>query len=261
MSRVVLPVPVAPDTAMAIPAATIASSSLAVAMSRAPCSIRSRSSRRRLAKVRMVTTGPSGASGGSTAWKRSPPGRRASTQGRDSSTRSPSGATTRCTRAATAAAEAKRTGARSMVPPRSTQTSAGPLTRTSVTVGSASSGASGPSPVSSSPIERTIADRLAAGRTTPSSTRVSSTAARSPAASVADAPVAASRRWTRATSPGVSPATGPVRLLPVKGALPPPATPLAVRTPRACPVSRGSGDRVCGVMSRPPRRGPPGLPG
>ena len=153
LSRVVLPVPVAPDTAMAIPAATMASSSLAVAASRAFRSTRSRSWSRRLAKVRIVTTGPSGASGGSTAWNRSPPGRRASTQGRDSSTRSPSGATTRWTRAATAAAEAKRTAARSMAPPRSTQTSAGPLTMTSVTVGSASSGASGPSPVGIPPIE------------------------------------------------------------------------------------------------------------
>ena len=63
LSRVVLPVPVAPDTAMAIPAATMASSSLAVAGSRAFRSIRSSSWSRRLAKLRMVTTGPSGASG------------------------------------------------------------------------------------------------------------------------------------------------------------------------------------------------------
>jgi hypothetical protein len=156
--------------------------------------MRSPSWSRRLAKVRMVTTGPSGASGGSTAWNRSPPGRRASTQGRDSSTRSPRGATTRCTSAATAAAEANRTAARSMLPPRSTQTSVGPLTRTSVTAGSASSGASGPSPVSSSPMARTIGARLAAGRRTPSSLSASVTAIQRPAVSVATTPAATRRR-------------------------------------------------------------------
>jgi hypothetical protein len=209
LSRVVLPVPVAPDTAMAIPAATMASSSRAVPGSRAFRSIRSLSWSRRRAKLRMVTTGPSGASGGSTAWNRSPPGRRASTQGRDSSTRSPSGATTRCTRAATAAAEANRTADRSMAPARSTHTSAGPLTMTSVTSGSASSGASGPRPVSSSPIERTTAVRSGAGSWMPSSSRASATAARRPSTSLATAPVAASRRWTRWTSPGGIP---PARL-------------------------------------------------
>ena len=84
-----------PQIAVATPATTIARRSRPVVSSTAPRSSRSASHSRRRANVRMVTRGPSGASGGSTAWKRSPPGSRASTHGLASSTRRPSGATTR----------------------------------------------------------------------------------------------------------------------------------------------------------------------
>jgi hypothetical protein len=86
---------VLPQIAVATPATTIARRSRPVVSSTAPRSTRSASHSRRRANVRMVTSGPSGASGGSTAWKRSPPGSRASTHGLASSTRRPSGATTR----------------------------------------------------------------------------------------------------------------------------------------------------------------------
>jgi len=193
---------VRPQTAVATPAATMASRRRPVVGSSAPRSTRSASQSRRRAKVRMVTTGPSGASGGSTAWNRSPPGRRASTQGRASSTRRPSGAITRWTSVASASAEGRRTAQRCRRPSRSTHTSAGPLTRTSVTPGSASSGASGPRPVSSSTIARTVAAKLGSGTAIRSSRSAVATAIRSPPGSVTGGPAALRRRCTRATSSG-----------------------------------------------------------
>jgi DNA invertase Pin-like site-specific DNA recombinase len=201
--------PVAPQITVATPAATMASRSRPVVGSRAPRSTRSVSQSRWRAKVRMVTTGPSGASGGSTAWKRSPPGRRASTQGLASSTRRPSGAITRWTSVASASAEGSRTGRRCRRPSRSTQTSAGPLTSTSVTPGSASRGASGPRPVSSSTIARTVLAKLGSGTAIPSSRSAVATAARSPFGSAASGPVALRRRCTRATSSGAVLPAGP----------------------------------------------------
>ncbi len=191
---------VRPQTTVATPAATMAARSRPVVGSSAPRSTRSASQSGWRAKVRMVTTGPSGASGGSTAWKRSPPGRRASTQGLASSTRRPSGAITRWTSAAKASAEGSRTERRCRRPSRSTQTSAGPLTSTSVTPGSASSGASGPRPVSSSTIARTVAAKLGSGTAIPSSRSAVATATRRPLGSAASGPVVLRRRCTRATS-------------------------------------------------------------
>jgi hypothetical protein len=249
---------------MAIPAATIASSSWAVVASRAFRSIRSPSWSRRRAKARIVTTGPSGASGGSTAWNRSPPGRRASTQGRDSSTLSPSGATTRCTRAATAAAEGKRTAVRSMVPSRSTKTSEGPLTRMSVTSGSAKSDASGPSPDNSSLIARTVAARSAGDSTIPSSPSAAATATRRRSASVAAAPAAISRRCTRSTSPAGTAPVAPVLVPAGRGTLPggllvhpgePPGAELATDPVVTAPVTRPASGTTAGPM---PPAGPGG---
>jgi site-specific DNA recombinase len=167
---------VPPEIAVATPAVTIASSRRPVVASSVPPWIRSPRPSRLREKVRMVTSGPSGAIGGSTAWKRWPPGSRASTQGRASSTRRPSGATTRCTSAASAAVEGSLTEVSSSRPCRSTQTSSGPLTSTSVMAGSASNGASGPRPVSSSVTARTVAANDAAGSTMPSSRRAEATA-------------------------------------------------------------------------------------
>jgi site-specific DNA recombinase len=185
---------VPPEMAVATPAATMASSRRPVVASSVPPSIRSARASRLLEKVLIVTSGPSGAIGGNTAWNRWPPGSRASTHGRASSMRRPSGATTRCTRVARAAAEASRTAVSSRRPCRSTHTSCGPFTSTSVTVGSESSGASGPRPVSSSVTARTVAAKVAAGSTRPSSRRAAETAIwRSPVAA-SEYPLDHSRR-------------------------------------------------------------------
>ena len=64
----------------------------------APSTPNSSSGTARAPKRRMVTHGPSTASGGITACRREPSARRASTIGDERSSRSPSGATTRSTR-------------------------------------------------------------------------------------------------------------------------------------------------------------------
>ena len=88
----------------------------------------------RAPKRRIVRHGPSGASGGSTACRRAPSGRRASTIGDARSSRSPSGAMTRsATRTIVGASIAHATG--SMRPARSTYTRSGPFTMISVMVG------------------------------------------------------------------------------------------------------------------------------
>lgn len=204
---------VPPEATIATPAATIASSSRPVTASRVPRSTRSTRVRRWRAKVRMVTTGPSGASGGRTAWNRSPPGRRASTHGRASSTRRPSGATTRWISAPRAPPEASRTLVRSMRPSRSTQTSSGPLIMMSVTAGSASSGAIGPRPVSSSVTAWTTAANAGAGRTMPSSSSASATATPRSASLAPWTPprTALSRRWTCSASAATVAAETPAR--------------------------------------------------
>ena len=89
LSVVVLPAPVLPDTMMLSRPRTQASRKSAVCALSEPNSIRSSTVSGSAANFRMVSTEPSTASGGTTAFTRLPSGRRASTIGLDSSTRRP----------------------------------------------------------------------------------------------------------------------------------------------------------------------------
>ena len=77
-------------------------------------------------KRRIVSTGPSNASGGITTFTREPSGSRASHSGSASSTRRPSGARIRSIASRSSVSLAKRTAVGSSRPPRSTHTGAVP---------------------------------------------------------------------------------------------------------------------------------------
>ena len=81
----------------------------------------------------MVMVGPSSAKGGMMTLTRSPPGKRASTIGLDSSTLRLTEETMRSMSWYSSASEVKRVGTRSIRPDRSMKTSSGPLTMISVT--------------------------------------------------------------------------------------------------------------------------------
>ena len=85
------------------------------------------------------------------AWTREPSGSRASAQGDDSSTRRPNGPTMRSIRCRTDSSPSNSpSGALSIRPSRSTYTSSGPFTMTSVTLGSFSRNSMDPNPTTSS---------------------------------------------------------------------------------------------------------------
>ena len=98
----------------------------------------------------MATIGPSTAAGGITACSLDPSGSLASRAGLARSMRRPRGATTRSTAATIAAASGKLAVDRSSRPDRSSHTSFGPFTSTSVTFGSRSNRSIGPRPVRAS---------------------------------------------------------------------------------------------------------------
>ena len=100
LRSVVLPALVPPATSTFQPASTTHSRNAAACGPRPNAS----SGTARAPKRRIVTHGPSTASGGITAWRREPSGRRASTMGEARSSRRPSGATTLSTRRTIAAA-------------------------------------------------------------------------------------------------------------------------------------------------------------
>ena len=75
--------------------------------------------------LRIVSSGPSSASGGSTAFTRLPSGRRASTIGLDSSTRRPTELTTRSITWRRCSSSRKAAGSRTSRPPRSVYTARG----------------------------------------------------------------------------------------------------------------------------------------
>jgi hypothetical protein len=95
LSSVVLPVPVPPDTRMFRPPRTHAEISPASAGVSVPRPMRSSTWSGSRENLRMVSMGPSTASGGITAFTRDPSARRASTIGDDSSMRRPTWATMR----------------------------------------------------------------------------------------------------------------------------------------------------------------------
>ena len=111
-----------------------------------PLATRSSAENPRRRKRRIVSAGPSSASGGSTTFTREPSGSRASHSGSASSARRPSGARIRSIASRRSASRSKRTPVASSRPRRSTHTGAVPETMISSTAGSASSGSSGPSP-------------------------------------------------------------------------------------------------------------------
>ena len=150
LSKVVLPDPVPPLTSRFRLPRTAGRSRSAPSGRSDPAATMAARSGTAGVKRRMATTGPSTEAGGIMAWRREPSGRRAATAGEARSRRRPSGAMARSTAATTAAASGKRTAARSSRPARSTQTSSGALTRTSLTAGSASSASSGPRPARAS---------------------------------------------------------------------------------------------------------------
>src|SRR4051812_25240070 len=206
-----------------------------------PSATRSSSLKPRRRKRRIVSTGPSSASGGITTLTREPSGSRASHSGSASSTRRPSGARIRSIAWRTSSSEPNATPVASKRPARSTHTGPAPLTMTSSTSGSPSSGSSGPRPN-----ER-------------SATRATSSAREAASSSAA----------SRSTS---------VRMRPCRSPSPPPASAIrrsrseAARSSRAATRAAGSMPPIgrepagfapgneCGggAASRPrPRKGPP----
>src|SRR4051812_9115898 len=129
-----------------------------------------------------------------TTLMRDPSASRASHSGDASSTRRPSGARMRSIECISSASLANRTDVGSIRPARSTHTSPGPLTITSSTRGSDSSGSSGPSPVASPTTRAASASRSPSG----SAAASESTSARTSVAS--PPPAAASPRRARSIS-------------------------------------------------------------
>ena len=146
LSVVVLPDPVPPLTSTFNRAAMAARSRSCSGGDQVPEATSSSGENPRRRKRRIVSTGPSSASGGITTFTREPSGRRASHIGDASSTRRPSGARIRSIAWRRSASAANCTAPSSMRPRRSTNTDPAPLTMISSTCGSASSGSSAPSP-------------------------------------------------------------------------------------------------------------------
>ena len=142
---------------------------------------------------------PSTATGDSTACSRTPASAsHPSTYGLASSSRRPAATASRWASRRTAASSGKRSPLGSRPAPRSTQTEAGPLTRTSVVRGSRSSSSSGPAPTNSWRSSRSAASTSRSEATPPASART----AAATAAGVVPPPAAASRARTRSTSAG-----------------------------------------------------------
>ena len=117
---------------------------------------------------RMVSVGPRSERGGMIAWTREPSGSRASAQGDDSSTRRPKGPTIRSIRCRTDSSPSNSpSGALSIRPSRSTYTSSGPFTMTSVTSGAFSRNSMGPNPTTSSETSLTTSVSWRCGRMAP----------------------------------------------------------------------------------------------
>ena len=189
----VFPEPVPPHTSTLQRARTARPRKSSNGPARVPEVTRSAPVKPRGRKRRIVSTGPSSASGGRTTWTREPSGSRASASGSASSARRPSGARIRSIAWRSSASLPNRASVGSSRPPRSTQTGPHPQTITSSTSGSCSSGSSGPRPTARSATRAASADRVA-GSSTPAS-RSTSAAMRAPGSSPpAGSPASATRR-------------------------------------------------------------------
>ena len=201
---VVLPVPVPPETRNASRASSTARSNASPRWSTVPSARRAARSCVAGRSTRSDRQVPSAATGGSTAWRRTPmSASHPSTYGHASSSLRPAATASRCASLRTAASSVNRTAVRSRPRPRSTQTPAGPQTRTSVVRGSRNSSSSGPAPVNSWRRVRNAARTSRSDATPPDSAR---TAAATAAGSVSP-PAAASRERTRSTRPTVGAVT------------------------------------------------------
>ena len=109
-----------------------------------PKEIRSRSVKGSAANFRIVSSDPSRAMGGRTAFTRDPSGRRASTIGLDSSTRLPTRDTILSMVRRRCASSENRASTGNILPSRSMKMSSGPLTMISVIVLVAQEGLKGP---------------------------------------------------------------------------------------------------------------------
>ena len=208
-SVVVLPDPVPPLTRTFSRARTAAASSSRSGADHVPTATRSSGVKPARRKRRIVSTGPSTASGGMMTLTREPSGSRASTSGSASSTRRPSGARMRSIACRRSASVSNATPASSIRPARSTKTEPGPLTITSSTVASRSSGSSAPSPKDRSTTRPTRSSRVS-GSSTPASR---STSARMRAWRSPSSPAPASRTSrsrSAAARPSSSSLTRPV---------------------------------------------------
>ncbi len=208
-SVVVLPDPVPPLTRTFSRARTAAASSSRSGADHVPTATRSSGVKPARRKRRIVSTGPSTASGGMMTLTREPSGSRASTSGSASSTRRPSGARMRSIACRRSASVSNATPASSIRPARSTKTEPGPLTITSSTVASRSSGSSAPSPKDRSTTRPTRSSRVS-GSSTPASR---STSARMRAWRSPSSPAPASRTSrsrSAAARPSSSSLTPPV---------------------------------------------------
>ena len=164
LSVVVLPEPVPPQTRMLQRLRTAPARNSSRGVVSVPAATSSSPVKPRRRKRRIVSAGPSTASGGMTTLTREPSGSRASASGDASSTRRPAGASTRSITSRSCASVAKAMAVASRRPARSTHTSARPLTMISSTVGSSSSGCSGPRPSA-----RSVTRRVSSARVSPSS--------------------------------------------------------------------------------------------
>ena len=151
--------------------------------------------------LRIVSAGPRSERGGMIAWTRLPSGSRASAQGDDSSTRRPSGPTIRSIRCRTASSPSnKPSGALSIRPSRSTYTSSGPFTITSVTSGSFNRNSIGPNPTTSSETSLTIRVSSRCGRMAPLARSSASASSRTRSLRSVRGAVASPRASTRSRS-------------------------------------------------------------
>ena len=115
-----------------------------------------------IGKRRIVMVGPPSASGRITTLTRSPPGRRASTIGEDSSTRRLTRLTIRSTTFSNCCSVLNDASTSSSRPARSTQTLSSPLIMISLMVASSNNGSKAPNPNASSTNCRTILVRCPA---------------------------------------------------------------------------------------------------
>lgn len=160
---VVLPAPVPPATRIERRSRTASVTSSATAGVQVPRSTSSSGVQRRARKRRIVTAGPSTATGGNATWTREPSGSRASHRGSERSTRRPAPASMRSIACSSSCSSANATPVSSMRPRRSTQTGRVPLIMISSISSSSSSDSNGPSPTVRSRSRRRTSSRSSGG--------------------------------------------------------------------------------------------------